>query len=124
MKVEVYWNLHNNCFSVRDCKTGRVIRHTKDMYLYDVKFVVRQAGRRKVLQEKRKNVHAFVRGYMAPSSAQDTSGKPKGYATYNPYKYETFVDYNTQEPIDTASVVYLYTVGINGKPKGTIQWVK
>jgi len=124
MKVEVYWNLHKNCFSVRDCKTGRVIRHTNDMYLYDAKFVVRQAGRRKVLEEKRKNVHAFVRGYMAPESAQDTSDKPNGYATYNPYKYDTFVDYETKKPLDTASVVYLFRYGVNGKQKGAIQWVK
>ncbi len=54
-KVEVYWNLHKNCFSVRSCETGRVIAHTSAVDIKDAKFVVRQAGRRKVLQEKKKD---------------------------------------------------------------------
>ena len=28
MRVEVYWNLRKGCYSVRDCKTGRVVEHT------------------------------------------------------------------------------------------------
>lgn len=126
MKVEVYWNLHKDCFSVRDCKTGRVIKHAKELFLTDVKFVVRQAGRRKVLQEKRKNVHAFVRGNLVQDHFRPLAGACKtGYATYNPYKYETFVDYETKIPLDTMPAVNLYTVGINGvTKKGAIQWAK
>ena len=120
-KVEVYWNLHKNCFSVRSCKTGRVIAHTKAIDIKDAKFVVRQAGRRKVLQEKKKNVHAFVRGYLAPMGFPLSEIGQHGYATYNPYKYETFVDTATKKPLDSVKFVSLYT---NQEKKGAIQWVK
>lgn len=43
-------------------KTGRVIAHVDSMRIADAKFVVRPAGRARVLKEKRKNVHAFVVG--------------------------------------------------------------
>jgi len=120
-KVEVYWNLHKKCFSVRDCKTGRVIAHTSAIDIKDAKFVVRQAGRRKVLQEKKKNVHAFVRGYLAPMGFPLTEIGQHGYATYNPYKYDSFVDTATKESLDTVKFVSLYT---NRDSKGAIQWLK
>ncbi len=120
-KIEVYWNLHKHCFSVRSCKTGRVIAHAKAVDIKDAKFVVRQSGRRKVLQEKKKNVHAFVRGYLAPMGFPLSEIGQHGYATYNPYKYDSFVDTATKEPLDKAKFVSLYT---NQDNKGSIQWVK
>jgi hypothetical protein len=98
-KIEVYRNLHKKCFSVRH--KGKVIYHLKDneqLSLTNVKFVVQPAGRAKVLREKRKNVHAFVRGefnahsmfsttelYFAPFDSLDFL-----IATYNPYKSNRF----------------------------------
>ena len=55
MRVEVYWNLRKNCYSVRDCKTGRVVEHTNSLWIRNALFVVRQAGREKVLRDKQKN---------------------------------------------------------------------
>jgi len=121
-KVEVYWNLHKGCFSVRSCKTGRVIIHTAAVNIRDAKFVVRQAGRRKVLQEKKKNVHAFVRGYLTPMGYPLEDIIDHGYATYNPYKYDSFVDAKTKESLDTAKFVSLYTH--KRDKKGAIQWLK
>ena len=51
-------------------------------------------GREKVLREKRKNVHAFVKGYLQDAENVDTD-RPATQVTYNPYKYETFVDKHT-----------------------------
>lgn len=64
MKVEVYRNLHKNgiVYSIRDQKTKRVIGYSSNLTLKDVKFCVNQTGRERVLREKRKNVHAFIRG--------------------------------------------------------------
>ena len=62
MKVEVYFNLHKKLFSVRSVATGRVMFHTYEVCIDNPKFVVRKAGRDKVLRERKKNVHAFVRG--------------------------------------------------------------
>ena len=49
--VEVYYNLHKNCFSVRHA--GRVWFHTNTVTLRNCKFAVQPAGRAKVLEEKR-----------------------------------------------------------------------
>jgi hypothetical protein len=64
MRVEVYYNLHKKCFSIRH--KGIVISHANTVKLADVTFVVRKAGRERVLREKKKNVHAFVRGNLLP----------------------------------------------------------
>ena len=100
MKTEIYRNLHKKCFSVR--QRGRVVGHlmddpTEHVLLKDVKFAVQPAGRRKVLREKRKNVHAFVRGDMVSSPfGQKLYATHLGLnqftneVTYNPYHYSTF----------------------------------
>lgn len=65
MKVFVYFNLHKKVFSVRAMEgenKGRVIAHTTTVELRDAVFKVSQAGRERVLKEKRKNVHAGVQG--------------------------------------------------------------
>ena len=106
-KIEVYRNLHKKCFSVRH--KGKVIYHLKDneqLSLTNVKFVVQPAGRAKVLREKRKNVHAFVRGEFNAHSMFSNTLMPYGnpdygrwgpfdsldflIATYNPYKSNRF----------------------------------
>lgn len=118
MRVEVYWNLHRKCYSVRALKgehKGRVILHATKLLLRDVKLVVREAGRQRVLKERRKNVHAFVRGTLTASTGSCTdhpqysdrfrlecgwnSEAATSLArfwhgpriTYNPYKFSTFV---------------------------------
>ena len=62
MNVEIYFNLHKRVFSVRH--KGRVIEHVESAIIRRPKFVVQAAGRAKVLREKKKNVHAFVRGEL------------------------------------------------------------
>ena len=65
MKVFVYFNLHRKLFSVKALEgpdKGKVIGHTTYLWLKDVTFKVSEAGRQRVLREKRKNVHAGVVG--------------------------------------------------------------
>ena len=48
-RVEVYRNLHKNCFSVRALtgeNKGKVIDHVQEITLKDVKFAVQPAGRK------------------------------------------------------------------------------
>ena len=109
MRVEVYFNLHKKCFSVRHA--GKVIFHSNLVRLKNVQFVVQPAGRAKVLKEGRKNVHAFVRGTLV------TEPKYRGVlnmATYNPYKYSTFVDADTKKPLYLSTYVTLLN---NKKPE-------
>ena len=84
MRVEVYFNLHKKLWSVVDLSTGLVVGHVDEIAIKDPSFAVQPAGRRKVLREGRKNVHAFVRGERIERPQVDASGGVPVY--YNPYK--------------------------------------
>ena len=65
MKVFIYFNLHRKCFSVKaleGAKKGRVVAHVNDAIVYNPTFKVSEAGRQRVLRERKKNVHAGVVG--------------------------------------------------------------
>lgn len=88
--VSVYRNLHNGKWSVS--QSNRVVCHADYIMLRDVRFTVRPAGRLKVLKEKKKNVHAFVKGYLVEYPYKiDIEDLGKWVSiTYNPYKYDSF----------------------------------
>jgi hypothetical protein len=122
MRVEVYRNLHNGMWSVRDCKTGLVVDHVHEIAIADPVFVVQPAGRRKVIQQQRKNVHAFVRGQRVERPIINDHGMLdcgtlQVYVdgvpvTYNPYKYDSFVNKTDETPIRTAGAAVLTTSGV------------
>ena len=98
MKRRVYFNLHKHLFSVQEKVNGqwKVVGHTDDITLYNVTFKVSEAGRQRVLKEKRKNVHAFVEGTLSPSPL--VCDNPL-IIRYNPYKSGSFTsgDFNVKE---------------------------
>jgi len=101
--VEVYRNLHQKCWSVR--QRGKVVLHTDYITLKDCNFVVLENGRQKVLETKHKNIHAFVRGYLIHPS-ESCFNKPcveYGDLTYNPYKMDSF--HSNGEPVQSADFV-------------------
>jgi len=115
MKVAAYFNLHKNIFSLQSREKdtyGKVIGHVESVVLKSPKFVVRQAGREKVLKDKKKNVHAFIVGYVV--EAVDTTTVPRAI-TYNPYKYSSFVVKDTEQPIEQAEYAVL-RLGHNNNP--------
>jgi len=107
MKVEVYRNLHKDCWSVRDCKTGKVVNHVQRIHIENADLVVQPAGRAKVLREQRKNVHAFIRGYITTAKKVRLHDNHTREIVYNPYKYDSFVYTETKTPIHKAADVYL-----------------
>ena len=110
MKVEIYFNLHKRLFSIRE-RHGKVIAHKKWVGLVRPTFVVQQGGRKRVLRNKSKNVHAFVRpeGYQGFDDFTPLDKVTDAYTTvrYNPYKYTSFVDEN-EDPIFEADVGFMY----------------
>ena len=110
-KVFVYFNLHKKCFSIKSLKTGRVIQHSNEVTLENCQFKVTEAGRQRVLKQKRKNVHAGVVGYITSSSEEVCDTEVR----YNPYKYMTFVK-SDEQPIFAARKVVL-----SAKPKVSIK---
>lgn len=100
MKVFVYFNLHKKCWSVKALSgknSGKVIAHTNFVELTNCQMKVSAAGRKRVLQEQRKNVHAGVVGTL--QSLHQPLRKMGQGITYNPYKYESFVIKQTEQPI-------------------------
>ena len=103
-RVQVYFNLHKKVFSVKDKKTGLVIAHVNKIDLGDISFKVSQAGRNRVLKEKRKNVHAFVEGTIL---AYNTFCKDMQGITYNPYKNDSFVLKTSNKPVFYAHTCHM-----------------
>jgi len=89
-KVFVYRNLRENCWSLRSLETGRVIAHAHNLNLDNVEFCVSEPGRQRVLREKRKNVHAGIKGVVRQSAQPHLLASLQA-VTYNPYKAPTFV---------------------------------
>lgn len=107
-KVEVYWNLHKNLFSVR--QNGKVIAHMGKLCLTDVDFRVQPAGRERVRREGKKNVHAYVKGEYSHALLDTISDEDMEDArpiTYNPYKYDSFVYADTLTPVEHCDRVVL-----------------
>jgi len=96
-------------WSIKDTKTQLVIDRQPTVYLKNVELKVSQVGRLRVLKERRKNVHAGVKGIQIKSP-------PKGVkwlkAYYNPYKTDSFVLEDTGLPIYTAKYVRLDQRGL------------
>lgn len=124
MKCAVYKNLHNGKYSIqaREGKLyGKVIAHADRVHLSDVQFVVRENGRQKVIQERKKNVHAFVVGKLnglgGASYRHDVQFGGVGFPStmfaerveYNPYVYDSFVYAGVEGmvPVDKASNVFM-----------------
>ena len=102
-RVYVYFNLHKKIWSVR--QSGTPVEHTKYIMLKDARFLVSEAGRQKVLREQRKNVHAGVSGYIVERVPNIPDAIHN--VTYNPYRYDTFVDCIDREQVTHADYAVL-----------------
>jgi len=107
LRVMVYYNLHKHTFSVT--YGGRVILYADYVKLRNVEFRVRKGGKDKVRQEMRKNVHAFVIGDLVDYCQFPCEEMPAetndNVITYNPYKYDSFVKKDSEEPIYNANEI-------------------
>lgn len=74
---------------------GRVVAHVGEILLTDVRFVVREGGQRRVRQQHRKNVHAFIEGTVVRSEMGiDASGRLPVPISYNPYMDDFFATHD------------------------------
>ena len=96
IKAMVYKNLHNGMFSIR--QGGLVVAHVHSVMLSPAQFTVNQAGRQRVLIEKKKNVHAFVVGYIEAVNLDVEVGGMTPIS-YNPYKFKHFYIKSTEESV-------------------------
>lgn len=113
---DVYWNTHKRCFSVRPMQPvqlegfeqsprGRVFYSTGPFVLEDPVFKVNETGRQWVIRNKKKTVHATIRGYPIVLESFDLPPRAKR-VRYNPYRDETFV-LEDGTPVREAVTAYL-----------------
>jgi len=115
-KIEVYFNLHKKTWSVR--QSGRVVGHTDSIQVKNPQYVVSQKGNERVRREQKKNVHAFVRGYVIEGLPYIPKGQKM--ITYNPYKHTSFMIRNTNDTICSSPFAALEV--INEKPMVEALW--
>lgn len=103
--VMIYKNLHNGLFSVK--QDGLVVAHIESVLLASVSFKVNDSGRNRVIREKKKNVHAFIVGYILNVNNTPMS-LLKRSITYNPYKFNYFYfkDNDNKAILNNNNLVY------------------
>ena len=109
-KVRVYFNLHRKQLSVQEKtpKGWRVWLHASKVTLKNVTFKVSEAGRQRVLRERKKNVHAFVEGDLVLLTGSKI--QPRVWVSYNPYRdIGKFYEVVSNKSIDKAK--YAVIVG-------------
>ncbi len=90
----VYRNLHKKCWSVQTYIKGhgwRLYNWYHELIIKNPVFIVYEKGRQKVIEQKKKNVHAYIMGELElsepiPKFRQDQHIK----INYNPYTDEFF----------------------------------
>lgn len=104
--VNVYRNLHQDCWSIR--QDGLVKAHADIAYLDNPSFIVQAKARLKVVANKRKEVHAWVKGILHPnpSSIRALGEETWTRIKYNPEDNESFVTHKGN-PISEASRAWL-----------------
>ena len=122
-KVDIYRNLNVpkeqlEKWSVLDRSTRRVTDVTHSALVRNVKFIVQPAGRKRVLKENRKNVHAFVRGDLIENpwwfahSETLADDRLMTKISYNPYKADHFIREDTGEAVYEAGTVWIAPHGV------------
>jgi len=126
MNVSIYRNLHNGLISIKSASSGLVLGHAQSVDVAWADFVVNESGRQRVLRDKQKNVHAYVKGLLLNTSgfkpykgrsigpvygALDTIHKAT-VVSYNPYKAPHFVIKGTSDKVSKASLCTVSHDGI------------
>lgn len=109
MKVFVYYNLHKHVFSIKAMEgehRGRVVGYTTHVVLSDATPKVSEAGRLRVIRERKKNVHAGIVGIV--ESLGDIGKQIGEDVTYNPYKFSSCVLTKDLTPAPSGVKYYLH----------------
>lgn len=122
MITKAYRNVTTKKISLK--QDGLVVGHADKVVLRDATFTVNEAARKRVIKEKRKNVHATIDGTvvevvgfkpykdrdlkMPADTSHETPKRLNVY--YNPYKTKHFMV--EDKPIHEAPVVIIHSTGI------------
>lgn len=116
--VKIYRNLNcgktDKLFSIK--QAGQVVGHTNSLWLEDCTFIVNKKGQESVRKNKRKQVHAYIKGLIHPFHY---FYKASEVVIYNPYVNDTFVT-SYKQILTTAKHVFIkdslvFAFGINNE---------
>ena len=105
--IKVYRNLHRKCWSIKE--GNKPVMHADLLTVVNPSFVVQPGGQARVRREKKKYVHAFIKGELnrrVMPSIGNTAVTGRRI-TYNPYKHDTFVWASNGQPVKNCSQVFL-----------------
>src|SRR5262245_48340703 len=85
-EFDLYRNLNRGGWSIR-LHGGRVVGHVAAVVAEGCRFVVRESGRKRVLRDKQRNVHAWVIGrVIALEDVPHLEAEGWVRVTYSPYR--------------------------------------
>jgi hypothetical protein len=125
MKCFIYRNLNRKGFiyslkALEGPHKGRVVAYASSVFVSNAKFVVSAKGQARARKQKRRNVHAGIVGMVEGINnhinrlshtidQREFARLPRGIpVTYNPWKYDFFVDRNTNTPIFWARIAQIH----------------
>lgn len=115
LRVKIYRNISSYyaarnmlVYSVADRQTGKVLYHVEQVALRSCKFRVGDAGRRRVIAEQSKNVHARIYG----ETCEVSQPRDQFAVTYNPYKYTNFVRRSDESVVKSTDFVFAGQLGV------------
>lgn len=107
--VRVYRNLHKGCLSV---KQGGIVKcHADNVVLRDFQCIVSQKGQENVRRLGRKEVHAYLEGFVVPASDTFVQDRNRLFdfrfteIYYNPYKTDFWMEKETGKFVDRGEFV-------------------
>ena len=113
--VRVFKNPSKGCYNIM--QGGMIKASARQIRLKDAEFLVRESGRQRMLENNKRNIHAYVVGELVDFTHPDESDRALELiagrnAYYNPHRYSSFVDRETESPLTTANVVQLDERGV------------
>ena len=101
--VDVYRNLNKpSFFSIRQVKNefkGKVSGYANIIVIENPMIKISEASRLRVLRDKRKNVHAYIRGELHSAYNGNVQLSTLQSITYNPYKMGSFYFCDSNEEV-------------------------
>ena len=108
-KVRIYWNLNKYCWSIK--QGSKVVGYADNVLLKDTNFFVSENGRLRVLLTNRKNVHAFVEGFIVKTNLKCKPPRFRTKITYDPYKRKTFFYVDSKKRIKDKTIFFELFLG-------------
>lgn len=112
--VRVFRNWKRGCYNIM--QNGRLVACARQVRLAGVEFRVRETGRRRMLRLRRRNVHAYAIGWLldhvSPNERRSLEPVAGRGAFYDPWRFSSFVDGESQRPVRHAGLAQLDESGV------------